>query len=166
MKLIFGHDEALAQWAASRISGMTKDGFGPCRAIGVAAGDTIDSELYAAVVYHGFVDSENWRIMHISIAARSPAWAAKGVIRALLSVPFEQYQINKLYSIMSAKNTRAIRFNEALGFKRETFLRHHFGQDHHGVVTYMLRPTYFLRYGGGRVQIGKKSGLLLLEQAA
>ena len=119
MKLIFGHDEALAQWAASRISGMTKDGFGPCRAIGVASGDNLESELYASIVYHGFVDSENWRIMHISIAARSPAWAAKGVIRALLSFPFEQYKVNKLYSIMSVIVTNgATNLSTASGFYR------------------------------------------------
>lgn len=155
MQMIFGHDAALAEWVKSRIPYM-RNGFGPCRAIGVAEGVAENNRFYAAVVYHNYVQQVGgWHTCEVSIAAISPRWAQKGIIRALLSVPFEQYGVNKLYSLMLNDNLRAIRFNRGIGFKQEAVLRHHFGKGKHAIVTSMLQKEYHRLYGDGRTGIVK-----------
>lgn len=156
MQLIFGHDRVLADWARKHIPHMRRD-FGPCRAIGVAAGSEEQSAFYAAVVYHNYVENaEGWHIIEVSIASISARWAQKGIIRALLSVPFEQYGVGKMYSIMAQENTRAIKFNKGIGFTQEAVLRHHFGRGRHGVVTSMLDKEYFRIYGDGKFSLNIK----------
>jgi RimJ/RimL family protein N-acetyltransferase len=142
MQLIFGHDEALAGWAASRIRHMAS-GFGLSRAIGVATGLSAEDKLLAVIVYHDFiVGKDDYKTCQISIAASSPHWARRGVIYALLSVPFEQYGVNKLWSVMASDNPRVLRFNQGIGFKREGVLRQHFGSNVHAVVSGMMAKEF------------------------
>lgn len=142
MQLIFGHDEALAEWAAKRIRHMNS-GFGPSRAIGVATGQTAEDKLLASVVYHDLIiGKDDYKTCQISIAAVNPRWAQRGIIYALLSVPFEQYGVNKLWSVMASDNERAIRFNQGIGFKREGVLRQHFGKKTHAIVTSILASEF------------------------
>lgn len=156
MQLIFGHDEALSKWASARIPYQRGD-FGQCRAIGVASGTDVDAHFYATVVYHNYItNSDGYRTCEVSIAAISAKWALRGIIRALLSVPFEQYGVSKLYSLMMSENKRAIRFNKGIGFKQEAILRHHFGKNRHAVVTSMLDKEYQRIYGDGKILTGKR----------
>lgn len=151
MQMIFGYDEALAEWASKQIPIMryTK-GFGPCRSIGVGLPE--QDKLYAAIVYHDYMEFENnYKTCQISIAAVNPRWATRGIIRALLSVPFEQYGINKLWCFMESTNHRAIKFNKGIGFKQEATLGHHFGKNRGAVITRMLKSDYDRIYGDGRV---------------
>lgn len=143
--LIFGRDEMLARWAAQQIPYMSEAGFGPCKAIGVATGEGPDAKLLAAVVYHFWVPAH--ATCMVSIAASSPRWATRGTIRALLSVPFEQYGVQKLWSMMAHTNERAIRFNKGIGFRQEAVLKNHFGRKLHGVVTRMLDKDFRRIYG-------------------
>lgn len=149
MDMIFGHDDALAQWVAKQIPHMT-NGFGPCKSIGV--GDIKKDRIFAAVVYHNYVTQKSgYATCEVSIAAATPIWARRGIIRALLSVPFEQYKVSKVYSMMTHDNERAIRFNKGIGFRQEATLRHHFGEGKHAMVTSMLEREYQRIYGDGRV---------------
>ncbi len=150
--MIFGHDEALAKWVASQIPHMTSNGFGPCKAIGVGTGETASDRLYAAVVYHEYVEhADGYKTCQVSIAAVTPRWAQRGIIRALLSVPFEQYGVDKLYSMMQFDNERAVRFNKGIGFKQEAVLSEHFGHKKHAIVTSMKKREYERVYGDGRI---------------
>jgi len=81
--LLYGRDEAVAAWVASRL-GFSR-GFGDCTAIGVTGhGD----RLMGGAVYH------NWNpeagVIEISAAFVSPLWARPGVLHDLYAYPYEQ----------------------------------------------------------------------------
>lgn len=141
--LIFGHDAALADWCAKRIPD-TGGKFGPCVAIGVATGNGPDDKLLGVCVFHNYDKLHG--LVELSFASTSPRWASRGVIRALLSVPFEQYKCRKVCMEIEHTNKRALRFNEGIGFRREATLRHHFGPHRHVVVLSMMKHEYEARW--------------------
>lgn len=139
MKLVFGQDAAVGEWVARRIPHVTTP-FVNFTAIGVS----IDGKPVAGVVYSDYV--EEFGTMQLSMAADTPRWAGKGVIRALLHYPFEQVGINKLWTSTLATNERALKFNKGVGFTREAILRHQFGRKNHAVICSMLANEYRKRY--------------------
>lgn len=135
-ELIFGYDEDVAAWAGAQIPHVGAAGFGPCKAIGVS----VHGKPVAAVVYHNWIES--YGICEVSIAADHPRWATKGTIRALLSVPFEQYRCFKVYGTIPSANVRACKLIKGLGFKGPIGLRHHFGKGRHAYLFDMTYPEY------------------------
>lgn len=133
-RLIFGYDNEVAEWVASRIPHVD-NGFGPCTAIGVANG-----KMLAGIVYHDYQPS--LETIQLSMAADSPLWARKTTISALLHYPFRQLKVFKVWTATPIDNTTALRVNEHIGFKREAVLAHHFGRKRHCVVSRMLEPDY------------------------
>ena len=140
MNLLCGHDASVAAWVSARIPYAYGERFETSVAIGVIDGQ----DLIAGVVYHDW--NPNYRTMQVSMAASSARWARRGVIRALLSYPFEQAGAQKLWAMMAASNERALRFNLGIGFKREAVLARHFGADH-AVVTRMFQRDFERIYG-------------------
>lgn len=141
MNLVFGQDRAVAEWVARRIDEMDSgDEFGPCVAIGVAEGTT----PIAGVVYHMY--SRRWDTMQISVAAMTPRWAQKGIIYALLSYPFDQQGVRKLWSCINSSNERALRFNRGLGFKPEATMARQYGNNH-AIITRMYDTDFRRIYG-------------------
>ncbi len=141
--LVFGFDTELAAWAASRIPHMRGGSFGLCRSIGVMSGndpENMAAPMQAVVVYHDYI--EQVKTCQVSVASRTPIWARPDILRALFSYPFEQLQVNLIWSAMPHENLRTIRFNEHLGFKRDGVLRHRFGWKRHAVVTSMTKAEY------------------------
>lgn len=138
MRLVYGPH--LADWAASKMEHCPPDPFGPCQCVGVE-----DRELVAVCVYHNYV-KEHGRC-EISFAASSPRWARKGIIRALLSIPFEQYGCQAVYTFTAHTNTRALRFNEGIGLINPVQIEDYFGPGRHAVVRRMKRDEFFARYG-------------------
>lgn len=124
MNLIYGADEQIAAWVVSNIPRMAGGVFGPGRAIGVA--DSAD-RIIAGVVFHDY--QPTCKTIQISMAASTPKWATRRTIAGLLRYPFHQLGVNKVWTASPASNTRAIRFNEGIGFKREAVLERHFGDD-------------------------------------
>jgi RimJ/RimL family protein N-acetyltransferase len=140
-RLIFGHDEKVAAWVAGLIPHVSR-GFGECRAIGVASDD--GRRIIAGVVYHDYQPEH--RTVQISMAARSALWARPNNIYALLSVPFEQYRVFKVWVAIPHDNQRAIRFCAGIGMKGEATLRHHFGRKRHAVIYSMTWDEYVARW--------------------
>lgn len=141
MRLVFGQDRAVAEWVARRIEVMDSgDEFGPCVAIGVADGN----RPVAGCVYNLY--QPRYRTMQASIAATTPRWAQRGIIRALLHYPFEQQQVRKLWACIAANNERALRFNKGIGFTQEAILARHFGNTN-AIVTRMFWKDYKRIYG-------------------
>ena len=140
MILVFGEDQLVAEWVARRIPHVHRE-FRDFAAIGVWDGE----KLAAGVVYNDH--QAKYGTLQISMAADSPRWAQRGVIRALLHYPFEQVGVNKVWTATPHENERAIRFNLGIGFTREATLRHHFGRKKHCVVCSMLSNEYRRRYG-------------------
>lgn len=141
MNLVFGQSERLADMAAKELKGIWGNvGFGPCQAIGVATGLSNTDSLMAICVYHDYFPE--FGTCQVSICSWSPLWAQKGIIRALLSVPFEQYGVKKLCSLIPKDNERALKFNLGIGFKQEAVLRNQLGPNRHLCFTYMMEPVY------------------------
>lgn len=120
-----------------RIKDMPQAGFGPCTAIGVINGR---NEPLAGVVYHDY--QPEFSTMQVSMAAISPRWAMRGIIRELLSYPFDQVQVNKLWAALPHTNERAIRFIRGLGFTQEAVLGRHFGKTH-AVICRLYKEDYY-----------------------
>lgn len=140
-QLVFSKDAAVAAWVAKQIPHVGARGFGLCRAIAVTASC---GRPLAGVVYHDL--QPECRTVQISMAAVSPFWAKPGTIRALLSVPFEQYGVYKVFTAIPADNERAIRINRRIGLKSEGTLRHQFGPRRHAVIFGMTFPEWAARW--------------------
>ncbi len=142
-RLLIGHDEQVAEWVSRTLP--DHGGFAPdVRAMGVF--DASGSRILAGVVYHDY--QPRFRSCAMSIASESPMFATRGTIRAMLSVPFEQYDCFKVNAMTRADNMKAQRFLKHVGFVREAILRHQFGPKIHGWVYGMTKPEFTARYGG------------------
>ena len=137
MNLIFGCDEAVAEWVCNRIP--HAEPFGECVGIGVAD----DAELLAGVVFDQW--SEMHKTLQLSMAADSPRWAKRGIVYALLSYAFDQAGAQKLWTATPISNERALKFNLGVGFTKEAVLGHHFGKEH-AVICRMYRKDFEARY--------------------
>ena len=121
-QLVLGHDALVAGWVRQRIPYAE---FGQCAAIGVSDGD----RLIAGCVYH------NWqpalRNIEMSIAADTPTWAKKEIIAALLRYPFLQKELScrRVTACVEARNRRARRFVEHVGFRKEGTIRQGYLKD-------------------------------------
>lgn len=131
------HEAAkVAQWAAMRIPHLGDGGFGPCQAAAIGR----QGRTAAVVVFHAW-DREP-RTLQVSIAADSPLWASRATLAALFRYAFVRAGAEVLWSAMPNDNTRAIKFNTGIGFKREAVLRHRFGPKRHAVITSMTRQEW------------------------
>ncbi len=141
--LLHGHDEQVAEWVSKSLP--DHDGFnGDIRALGVF--DGAGSRILAGVVYHDFAPKP--RTCSMTIASESPMFATRGTIRAMLSVPFEQFECFKVWVTTRADNTRSHRFLSKVGFTREAILRHQFGPKAHAWFYGMTKPEFARKYGG------------------
>lgn len=142
MRIICGEDMLMAQWAAERIPAIDRvQQFGPLAALGVW--DETREEIAAVIVYHDY--QERFGTMQLSMAADTPRWAQKGIIRAALHYPFEQLGVQKLWTCTAASNQRALKFNRGVGFRQEAILARHYG-DEHAVIMRMFDKDYRRRY--------------------
>src|SRR5262245_16917601 len=99
MRLVFGRDEAVACRVASRIPFVGERGFGPAKAIGIVAKD--GREL-AGVVWHDW--QPEFKTIAFSIAAVSPKWATRNIIRLLLIYPFIDCDVWKVWTATPHRN--------------------------------------------------------------
>lgn len=128
---MFGENALVAEWVSQRITSINAD-FKNCVAIGV----TKNGKLIAGVVYHNyFPDFKN---IELSMAADSPMWATKDIIKALLQYPFIQLGCKRITTCTSARNKRALKFNYGIGFRREGVIRRGYG-NHDMIICGMLR---------------------------
>jgi RimJ/RimL family protein N-acetyltransferase len=142
-RLLHGHDEQVAEWVSKTLP--DHDGFASdVRSIGIF--DAGGSRILAGVVYHDYRPAAQTCAM--TIASESPMFATKGTIRALLSVPFEQFGCFKVWATTRAGNAKAQRFLSKVGFVREGILRHQFGPKDHAWFYGMTKPEFAKLYGG------------------
>ncbi len=129
--------QALREWAGSRIPHVGRDGFDP----GAQCAAVFRGERLAAVVlFHDWQPMA--RTLQCSMAADTPLWASRAVLRGLFGYAFVVAGANKLWTAMPHTNERAIRFNVGIGMKREAVLRHHFGPKVHAVICSTLRDAW------------------------
>lgn len=130
------HDDSMAEWVGSRIQHVGANNFGPCFGLSVKRGN----RLLAGVVYHDYQPDN--RTIQLSMAADSPMWAHRLTIGVLLSVPFEQLGVFKVWTATPHENIKALRVNINIGFTHDAVLEHHFGPGKHAVICKFLKPNY------------------------
>lgn len=140
MKIVTDDSAGVAAWVNTLIPELR--GFGPCAALGVT---DKDGKPLMGIVYHDY--QPQWGTMQFTLAAASPKWCHRTIIRHLLAYPFKQVGVFKLWGAHEHTNTRAQRISKGLGFTQEATLAHHFGQSHHAVISRMLQKDYFRLYG-------------------
>lgn len=131
MRLIIGWDAAIARWVGDRLG---IDDFGQYTALGIAdaAGD-----LLAGVVFNNYrPDIPN---IEATIATTTPRWCNRGVLRAIFSIPFQQYGCTRITAVVENKNQPARAFLCRLGFHEEGLMRQGFRGGGDAVIYGMLR---------------------------
>jgi RimJ/RimL family protein N-acetyltransferase len=146
LQVIYGHDEALARWACGRIPWC--DYHPHMRAVGVADGADADAQLLAVVFFSDYrpgttINGAEWyNTVECGIAASSPRWASRRIIKEILSIPFKQFRVRKVRLIVPSTNKRALRFAEGIGFTPEGTLRHEYAKGVHACVLGLLRHEF------------------------
>lgn len=77
--------------------------------------------------------------VEITFAADSPRWATRETIARLMWGMFVKLDCHRVTTRIHAKNSRAIRFNEGIGFKREGVIREGWGPGEDCVLLGLLR---------------------------
>lgn len=147
MRVVYGLDSQVMLWVARNIPGIDTLDYGKAVALGVVSEE---GQALAGVVFNEY--RPQYGTIQVHVAAISPKWCTRNIVREILAYPFLQLKVNKVWSAMAHDNERAIRFNKGIGFKQEGTLRYHFG-DKHAVVTGMLAKEFRQRYlneGAGR----------------
>lgn len=141
--LLYDHSEYVRAWVAERIPVVDTYGFAEGKGIGVLSND--GTRLIAGVVYTDY--QPVYETMQLHIAADSPMWAQKPLIKALLSYPFDQLNIFKCWIAMPSDVETPIKVTKHIGFKPEATLAHHFGRKRHGIISRMFKPDFERLYG-------------------
>ncbi len=145
MRLVNGASQAdhkaIAKWVGERIPFVGGAGFG--NSVGIMVLSNSGAAL-AGVVFHDY--QESFSTLAFSIAADSPRWATRRIVGALLSYPFDQLHIRKLWTATPHTHERALRLVKGVGFTQEAILARHFG-DSHAVISRMFRKDYDRLYG-------------------
>lgn len=123
-RLIYGEEARLLPWAAARI------GITAFREDATAIGQERDGEVAAVVVYDSF--SPHDCNMHVA-SDGSGHWLTRELLAAAFAYPFIQLDKRRVTSPIAANNTRALRFNQRLGFVPEGYHPH--GAGEHALVT-------------------------------
>ena len=141
MRLLFGHDKAVAEFVAERAP-LERPDFGPCIGIGVL--DDMGC-LLGGVCYHNFKD--RYGTAEISAAAVSPLAFSPGIVREVLSFPFLRLAgINRIWAQTSIRNQRVQKLLKGVGFHPEAVLNSHYGAGHHARLYRLLRSDWAARY--------------------
>lgn len=145
MELAFGMDEEVGRWIAKRMPYFAStDDFGPYRAVGILKG----SRMIAGVFYHNYNPTGGH--IDIGMASEGPGWATRGILRGLLSIPFEQYNVRRVGAVTPHNGTvMKIDMLPRLGFTREGMLRHFYADGVHGAVFSMTHREYRKRWSHG-----------------
>lgn len=144
MKLLYGHDEAVARFVADQIPQVRAHGFGECRAIGVINAEGL---LVGGMVFHHYWPEA--QTIEFSGAAITPKWLTRTILDGLFSYAFDVAGVQLLITRNSGTNTRLHRQLAAYGFDRFDIPRL-FGRDDDGVFWTMTEETF--RAGRFRVR--------------
>lgn len=138
MMLVTNSDVEVGAWVAARIPAIGDvSAFGAFVAVGVADSAGV---MVAGCVYHNYL--KRYANCEISFAADTPKFATRGVIRGLLSVPFDQYKCRRVTLMVPHRAARTIRFVTGIGFVREGCIRAMYGEKQHGLIYGMTIRDY------------------------
>lgn len=141
MRLLFGFDKEVGKFVSDRIEHVGND-WGPMAAIGVIDDN---NNLIAGAVYNMYYPEH--QSIQISMAADSPRWANKAVIKGILDYAFDELNVNRVWTATPHKSERVIKFNQRLGFTKEAVLRDAFGRGSHSTICRLLKKDFEAKYG-------------------
>ena len=111
-------DPRLLDWCAKLI-GCSADAWHRQEAVALGIGTADD--IIAVMVAHDYEPA--YKNVQISMAATRPDWARRSTIQKLLNYPFGQLKVDRLTTLISSQNERALRFCEGIGFVREGVMK-------------------------------------------
>jgi RimJ/RimL family protein N-acetyltransferase len=112
LRLVYGRDAEICEWVRSHLP-WEDDGFGSAMAIGIER----DGKIIAGAVYSDFCGTNK----EMSIAAESPHWCHKRILRALFEYPFLQLGCPRLTATVPVGNDASLRLCRGLGFEVEGY---------------------------------------------
>lgn len=127
---------------AKRIPFVGDRGFGNATCVGIVDND---GREMAGIVFHDY--QPQFKTLAFSLAADTPRWVTRRLIGRILSYPFDELGIMKLWTATPSSNDRALRLAKGLGFTKEATLAHHFGKDH-AIINRMMAKDYARLYKG------------------
>jgi RimJ/RimL family protein N-acetyltransferase len=110
--LIYDRKDELLAWAAEKI------GIRAFRDDAQAIGLERDGRLCAVVVFDNFTTHD--ANMHIA-SDGTGHWLNRKLLAAAFSYPFIQCKLPRVSGMVAEINTRALRFDERIGFRREGY---------------------------------------------
>jgi hypothetical protein len=93
-----------------------------CTAIGYEK----DGELIAGVMYDGYTGDKVLKGGQIAMHSRIDKMPPREFYWVVFDYPFNQLQVKNVRGIVRTNNSKAIKLNNHLGFKREAMLRDYF----------------------------------------
>lgn len=136
MRLLYGHDEAVAKFVADLIPQVRAHGFGECKAIGVI---DADGYLVGGMVFHHYWPEAG--TIEFSGAARTAKWLTPHILDRMFSYAFDDVGVQMLITRNSGTNKRLHRQLAAYGFDRFDIPRM-FGRDEDGVFWTMTEEAF------------------------
>lgn len=141
MRTVRGYTKDVSEWVARRIPEVRPLGFSTCQAIGVLSKDGMP---VGGVVFHDWQPA--FKTIAVSVASDTPRWLTHRIVADILSYPFEQIGVFKVWATVSLDNERSLRLVQGLGFSKEATLRHQFGYRKHAAFFGMTAPEFSAKY--------------------
>jgi hypothetical protein len=128
VRLIFGNDETVAAFVASRVPFCAARGFDQYSAIGVAR----DEQLVGGFVFHDY--APEFGVIELSFGSVDPRWLTRSVLYGVFSYVFDEMGCQMACSRTPASYRSALRMVRVYGFKQVTVPRL-FGRNEDGIIS-------------------------------
>ena len=139
--LLCGDDAKVADWIWGHIPDEEQKENSCYTAIGVAP----NGFLIAGVVYCNYMPQ--FETIQLHIATDNLSCLDGETSRELLTYPFDEIGVYKCLIMIPSDNKKILQVIDSMKFKREATLKHHFGENRHGIIFSMLKPDFQNLYG-------------------
>lgn len=126
-RVIYDQADRVGRWVCERTGGL----WSPVDSS--ALGLEHAGELVAGAIY----DSFNGASIRVHLAGDGGSWLNREFLRAGFRYPFLQLRVRKLIGLVDSSNTRAIRFDEHIGFRLEAVVKD--AAPHGDLLIYTMR---------------------------
>ncbi|MGI9489349.1 MAG: GNAT family N-acetyltransferase [Geminicoccaceae bacterium] len=130
---VSGIDGLIGDWVTDQLD-LPAGSLSPCAGIGV----TYRGSLIAGVAFNNYRPYQSGAVIDASIAATSPRWATRTVLRDFFSYPFAQMKVTRLQVVCRKSNKHARKFVTRLGFRMEGVARRLWDGKYDAVVYSMM----------------------------
>ena len=156
--LIIGFNDQIGPWVHKRIPWLPPYRPGAAQDDGVAEGAEPAGKMLAAWFYHDhqhlrdepieMFKGRKWGgTCYFGLVVASPKWATRRNIRALFSIPFEQYNCRKVLAVIPSTHAKSIRVADGLGMVREGSSRHQYATGIHALTFGIMRAEFEKTWG-------------------